>query len=109
MIHNHKIPYLLSVLSVLVAYLLHPYLWHHSFYHLTALSFCLIHYSQYLQAKGNHSLFVFVVFIVTINNLLDELFFDPKKIDYNEIITALIIAVIVWTFRKKWIKNDSIS
>jgi hypothetical protein len=104
-VKNHKTYYIMSVVAVLLAYLANPYLWNHAFYHLTALSFCLIHYSQYLQSKGNYSLFVFVVFMVTINNLLDEVFFDPKKMDYNEIITALIIVVIVWKFKNKW-RND---
>lgn len=102
---NPKIAYKLSVVAVLLAYLAHPYLWANAFYHLIALSFCLIHYSHYLQSKGNYSLFVFVVFMMTVNNLLDEVLFDPKKLDYNEIITALIIAVIVWKFKNKW-RND---
>lgn len=104
MIEQHKIYYILSVCCVVVAYLFYPHLWDKAFYHLTALSFCFIHYSQYLQAKGNYSLFVFVVFIVTLNNMLDELFFDPVKIDYNEIITALIALVIIVTHSKKWRK-----
>jgi hypothetical protein len=108
MIERYKISYLLSVLCVLVAYLLHPYLWGKAFYHLTALSFCFIHYSQYLQAKGNYSLFVFVIFVVTLNNIIDEIFFDPSKMDYNEIVTALVILAIVLRFKKKW-RNDTIS
>jgi hypothetical protein len=103
-LNAQKLSYVLSVIVVVAAYLLHPYLWEHSFYHLTALSFCLIHYSQYLQAKGEWSIFVFSVFVITINNLLDELFFDPKKMDYNEIVTAIVIIVIAYTHKHKWIK-----
>ena len=102
MISWHKIYYVLSVLSVLVAYLFHPVLWDGAFYHLTALSFCFIHYSQYLQAKGKWSLFVFVVFVLTVNNMLEEMFFDPVEMDYSEILTAVIIAVIAYTHRNKW-------
>ena len=103
MIKKAKIPYLLSVIIMVAIYLLHPYLWKGAFYHVTALSFCLVHYSQYLQTKGKFSLVVFIVFIVTLNNLADELFFDPTKMDYNELFSAALIAFIVFVNRRKWI------
>lgn len=100
-----KIYYVISVVLMIVIYLTHPYLWKNAFYHFTALSFCLVHYSQYLQSKGRFSLFVFVVFIITINNLLDELFFDPTEMDYSEIISAFLFAVTAYFNRRKWVNK----
>ena len=44
-------------------------------------------------------------FIITINNLLDELFFDPTEMDYSEIISAFLFAVTAYFNRRKWVNK----
>lgn len=42
--------------------------------------------------------------ITAVNNLLDELFFNPEIIDYNEYFTFAICVCIVCKNRDKWSK-----
>lgn len=51
------------------------------------ISFCLFRYTK-------NSFVSLVIFLLSINNLIDELFFDNTKISLNEYLTAFIIIVI---------------
>ena len=42
--------------------------------------------------------------VTTLNNLMDELFFDPKVMDYNEYITFIISILVIYRTRHKWNK-----
>ena len=51
--------------------------------------------------SDNRNKFVyFLLFCLSINNCLDEFFFDPTKNDFNEIVATLLIPVI-WYYKNK--------
>lgn len=59
----------------------------------------------YIRQVTKKSFITFFLFCVTLNNLLDEILFDPQKIGLNEYIaTALIIVVY---FIKEKPKSDA--
>lgn len=92
----------LSVVSVISAYSLNQFLWKGAFYHLTAISFVSIFRHLYIKSKGNWSLAYFVVWLVALNNLADELFFDATELDWNEWTAFFLIILISYIQRKKW-------
>lgn len=53
----------------------------------------------YLLNKNRSSLICFILCFMTFNNLLDELFFDPIKIQFNEVI-LLILMPLIWHIKK---------
>ena len=99
-----KISLLLGTIAIICAYQLHPYFYKGFFYHATAFSFVCFLHSLYRQAKGTWSLIAFVVLMLSINNCIDELFFDPTEVDLNEWVSFGIIVLIVYIERRKWIK-----
>ena len=101
---NKPFWFVLSVTTIISAYLFLPQLPKGSFYKLTAISFCSLWRLAYLQSKGSWSLAYFVMWLISFNNLLDELFFDPKEQEYNEVFAALLIVVITWRYKNKWIR-----
>ena len=68
------------------------------FYTGNALFILLI--CSYLFSKNRSSLVCFLLFFVAINNLIDELFFDPTKPQFNEII-LLILMPFIWYLKTK--------
>lgn len=62
------------------------------FYIGIALSHFLL--ALYIKQISKPSFITFFLFCVTLNNLLDELLFDPQKIGINEYIASAIIIVI---------------
>ena len=48
----------------------------------------------YIKQISKPSFLTFFLFCITLNNLLDEVCFDPKKIGWNEYITSSIIIII---------------
>ncbi len=97
-----KIWFFIATVSVVMAYSLHPLLWESSFFHLTSLAFVGFIRALYLQTTGDWSLAVFVVWLISINSLLDELLFDPTEMDYNEWTGFALIMLITLIQRKKW-------
>ena len=97
-----KIWLLIGFISGVGAYSLHPYLWYGAFYDLTAISFVGYTRALYLQTRGRWSIVVFIVWLTTVNSLLDELFFNPLEMQYNEFIAFLLIVLIVFKNQKKW-------
>ena len=51
----------------------------------------------YIYLKNRKSTICFVLFFASLNNLLDELFFEPQKIGLNE---YLILIVVIFLFIK---------
>jgi hypothetical protein len=100
--HWSKIWFLSAFLSAFLAYSVHSHLWEGAFYHLTAFSFVGYTRALYLQTKGDWSLAVFVVWLTCINSLLDEMFFNPSKLEANEYVGFLLIVFITLVQRKKW-------
>lgn len=99
-----RIWFIVGAASALLAYSAHPLLWKNAFYHLVAFAFTGYLRALYLQSKGRESLWVFIVWLWSCNALLDELFFDPRAFELNEYIGAVLIAVISYVKRKKWIR-----
>jgi hypothetical protein len=99
-----KIYFSIATVLIIAAYTFLPILPKGVFYILTALAFVGFLRSLYLQTKGIWSLAVFVVWLLSCNNLSDELFFNPKEMDWNEWIGFLLIILITWIQRKKWIR-----
>lgn len=62
--------------------------------------FCFL-IALYIRQISKPSFLVFFLFCVTLNNLLDELIFDPQKIGINEYIASAIIIIIYFLKDKK--------
>jgi hypothetical protein len=60
----------------------------------------------YIKQATKKSFLTFFLFCVTLNNLLDELLFDPQKIGYNEYIATAII-IVVYLLKDKDPKSDA--
>ena len=73
-------------------------LWHYlpkeSFYIGNALFIFLI--CLYVYLKESSYFITFVLVTLSFSNLLDELLFDPTKLQKNEIIISLLIPIIWW-------------
>lgn len=54
----------------------------------------------FLFNSNRKSLICFLLLFVSLNNLLDELFFDATKIQYNEAV-LLILAPFIWYLKTK--------
>ncbi len=92
----------ISFITVTMAYLFTPIMPEYLFFDLVAISFSLMWLFVYLKSKGWWSITFFVFFLVSLNNLMDELFFDPVKYDLNEITGAILITLITILFKKTW-------
>lgn len=97
-----KILKIISFATILSAYSLYPYLWEDAFYHLTAISFVTLTRIVWILTRGKWGLVALVMHVTAINNLLDEMFFNPKIIDYNEYLTLLITIIIILHKRNEW-------
>ena len=60
----------------------------------------------YIKQISKPQFITFFIFCVTLNNLLDELLFDPQKIGYNEYIATAII-IVVYLLKDKDPKSDA--
>jgi hypothetical protein len=74
------------------------------FYIGTALAHFLL--ALYIRQTTKKSFLTFFLFCVTLNNLLDELLFDPQKIGLNEYLATIII-IIVYFIKDKDPKSDA--
>ncbi len=96
----------ISFISVTMAYLFTPLLPDETgiklFFVLISIGFSLMWLFIYLKSKGWWSLTFFVFFLISLNSLADELFFDPTEYDLNEITGAIFISLITIIFKKKW-------
>jgi hypothetical protein len=80
-----------------------PYAWHGFFYHCIAVALVLLFWE--LIGAG---LWARLGLWFAVNNLLDELFFDPTKIAINEYIFAIIITTFeTWQATRKKINFGS--
>lgn len=94
---------LFSVLLLLiVTYNLWPRLWPGAFYHGIAASFLLIFIFLRRISKKEPFLHATATILMwlALNNVLDEIFFDPRTFGINEYIVAAIVIFI--TYRKVW-------
>lgn len=80
-----------------------------TFYKLIAISFICYLFTIFLLVKEFIKntwwiLFIFIVLQIACNSLLDELFFDPTKIELNEYIGTIVLIGLTFYSRNKWIK-----
>ena len=54
------------------------------------------------MSRGKWSLVAFVVFLSSLNALLDELFFNPNEVDLNEYIGFFLTILLTIKFKNKW-------
>lgn len=53
---------------------------------------------MYLFAQDKQSFIKFVLFSLSINNLFDELFFNPTELGFNELLVA-ILTPFIWLIK----------
>ena len=99
-----KIWLTLGFFSALFAYSLSPFLWYGAWYDLTGIAFVCYTRTIYNESKGKWSLYAFIIYLTTVNALIDELFGNPQEIELNEYIGVAIIILIVMKFKGKWTK-----
>jgi len=80
----------------LITYLFWEHLPKGSFYSGNALFIFLL--CTYIFVNNKQSFIKFVLFGLSLNNLLDELFFNPTELGYNEIAFAISIPLI-WFYK----------
>ena len=90
--------YIATAIS-LITYLFWSYLPKGSFYIGNAIFILLLCVYLFLNEKG--SIIKFILLALSLNNLLDEIFFDNTKIQLNEILTALTIFIFAIIKKKK--------
>jgi len=100
--NESKIWFVIGTVCILCAYSIYTYLWDSAFYHLTALSFVCFLRTIYLNIVGVWSLAVFIVWLATIDSLLDELFFKPQEISVHEYVSFTIIILLSIKYKTKW-------
>mgnify|MGYP003630672548 CR=1 FL=1 len=87
---DKPILYMATVVS-LITYLFWSYLPKGSFYIGNAIFILLLCVYLFLNDRG--SVIKFTLISLSINNLLDEMFFDNTKLELNEILTVLTIFI----------------
>ena len=90
--------YIATVIS-LITYLFWEYLPKGSFYMGNALFIFLL--CIYLFLNDKKSIIKFILLALSLNNLLDEVFFDNTKLELNEILTVLTIFIFALIKKKK--------
>ena len=68
-----------------------------AYYTAVAASFLLLNAVLYVNFKN---LVTYVFLCLSVNNFLDELFFNPQKLQLNEVISFIAI-VIIWIVKKR--------
>lgn len=81
-----------AITLFLLGYWLYPFLWHGFFYQAMGAGLVILFYSLWRLTKYKIAL---IGLLFAINNILDEIFFEPTKFQWNEIIFALSIIIIV--------------
>lgn len=87
-----KILYIASILSILTYSLWNYIPIDYFFYYGNSIFICLL--CIYIFFTDKQSNIKFILFALSVNNLLDELFFDNTKFELNEILFFLAIIVL---------------
>tara|TARA_B110000977_G_scaffold143019_1_gene181644 strand:- start:1530 stop:1826 length:297 start_codon:yes stop_codon:yes gene_type:complete len=90
--------YIATAIS-LITYLFWGYLPKGSFYIGNALFILLL--CIYLFLTDTESVIKFILLSLSLNNLLDEMFFDNTKLELNEILTTITIITFALIKKKK--------
>ena len=78
---------------MIAASTLYNYLWYGSYYQLMAIGVFLLFWELKAQLKN---LAATIGFWLSLSNLADEIFFDPKAIQLNEYIFAVILISVIY-------------
>lgn len=73
-----------------------PYLWSGAFYHFLAVFILLIMLLVRDLTTGVARKVATVGALFAANNLVDELFFDPTKIYFNELFISVVIVLVIF-------------
>jgi hypothetical protein len=88
----------IATLISIITYLFWNFLPIGSFYIGNALFISML--CMYIFSLDKKSFIKFVLFSLSLNNLLDELLFDNTKLGYNELI-ILVIVPLIWLVKNK--------
>jgi hypothetical protein len=91
----------IGIIVSIISYNLWPFINEYGitiFYKGNALFIFLL--ALYIRQTNKKNFTTFFLFCVTLNNLLDELLFDPQKIGINEYIATVLIAIL-WYLKDK--------
>lgn len=103
---RNKIAKILSIVSlsmIVMSYSLWHYISPQIWY--ISIAFGLLMFTYVLNLFYSGCFFFRIMFELALNNLVDELFFNPTKVEINEYITALIIVII--EMKKYKLKNKN--
>lgn len=86
-----------ALIFYLAAFSFWPLLWAHAFYHLLAFAVMLHWFAGLLPVKHLklNDRVTCIGLLCALNNIIDELFFDPTSFDVNEYIFLSIILLTV--------------
>jgi len=69
------------------------------------IGFILAYHIRISRDREKYKVITTIALLLAINNLADELFFDPKTTGINEYLTALLIVLsTLYNYYKKWQK-----
>lgn len=97
-----KIMFYLGAIFSITGWSFYWAFWSGAFYDLTVVGVSFYIRAYYLKIKGNHSLWVFIVWLWSLVSVQDQFFGNPKSFDINEYLGAVLIAVIVILNPNKW-------
>jgi hypothetical protein len=91
-----RIILIFALIVIIAGYNLWRFAWHGFFYQCNALFISLITFLLKDLSRQDKKLNAWakIVFWLSINNLCDEIFFDPKSFGWNEIFFALLIVFL---------------
>lgn len=81
-----------ALAALILAYQLWPFMWHGFFYQLEALGISLLLFAFWRTTKW---VVVEIGLWLSINNLADELLFDPTRMGSNEAFFAIIVTFLI--------------
>lgn len=87
----------IALILYITAFSFWPLLWIHAFYHLLALAIMFHWFAGLLPVKHLrlNDKVTWIGVLCALNNIIDEIFFDPTSFDVNEYIFLSIILLTV--------------
>lgn len=82
-----------AIVSMIAASTLFNYLWHGAYYQLMAIGIFLLFWELKAKVKNVAAM---IGFWLSLSNLADEFFFDPKVIQANEYVFAVLIIFLTY-------------
>lgn len=98
--NKHSIILLISIVVWVVSYNIWQFTLPNVYYVGTAQLIAVASWIIHTKTEGIHHLISRVFLFLAFNNLLDELFFDPTKFEWNEFLMLLVFIVISLWRRK---------